>query len=170
MHDLGGSLLSIIGKFGGSLSENVVINYTKQLLDGLEYLHSHEVIHRDLKAANVLVDRNGVCKLADFGTAKSVHELNGQNNTLTGTLNWMAPEVIQQQPYGRAADIWSFGCTVFEMVNGHPPWHTVGNIVIYCKAVSSDVQSRQHRRGTRVYQASVGCLQEVYQVLHEEKA
>jgi serine/threonine protein kinase len=107
----------------------VVINYTKQILKGLEYLHSHEVIHRDLKAANVLVDRNGECKLADFGTAKSVHELNGQNNTLTGTLNWMAPEVIQQQAYGRAADIWSIGCTVYEMVNGMPPWHEAGNIV-----------------------------------------
>lgn len=122
-------MLDIINKYGGALSENVVINYTKQLLTGLEYLHSHEVIHRDLKAANVLVDRNGVCKLADFGTAKSVHELNGQSNTLTGTLNWMAPEVIQQQPYGRAADVWSIGCTVFEMVNGHPPWHNAGNIV-----------------------------------------
>lgn len=135
-------MLSIINNFN-ALPENVVRSYTFQILDGLAYLHSHEVIHRDLKAANVLVDRNGVCKLADFGTAKSVHELNGQSNTLTGTLNWMAPEIIKQLPYGRTADIWSFGCTVYEMATGHPPWQEAGNMVVRTNEVPGYVESRE---------------------------
>ena len=124
-------MLSIINKYG-ALSENVVKIYTTHILQGLEYLHYKRVIHRDIKAANVLVDRNGVCKLADFGTAKCVHELNGQHNSMTGTVNWMAPEVIQQLNYGRAADIWSVGCTVYEMVTGVPPWNDCQSAVRTC--------------------------------------
>ena len=125
---LGGSLLAIVNKFG-ALPEEATRRYTRQILAGLEYLHFNSVIHRDIKAANVLVDRNGVCKLADFGTAKKVHELNSQKNSMTGTVNWMAPEVIKQEKYGRAADIWSVGCTVYEMITGQPPWSEFENMV-----------------------------------------
>jgi serine/threonine protein kinase len=79
--------------------------YTKQILEGLEYLHSHGVIHRDIKGANVLVDANGICKLADFGGAKvicSAQSNDGQDtNSLKGSPYWMAPEVIKQTGYGR---------------------------------------------------------------------
>ena len=77
------------------LSERLVSVYTKQILMGLEYLHYHNVIHRDIKGGNVLVDRFGTCKLADFGTAKVVLESGEKPKSLTGTANWMAPEVIQ---------------------------------------------------------------------------
>lgn len=118
----------MIQKFG-ALKEAVVKKYTKQILNGLRYLHYNEVIHRDLKAANVLVDRAGVCKLSDFGTAKIVSEMGSESNSLKGTVNWMAPEVIQQLKYGRYADIWSLGCTVYEMVTGKAPWHEKKTIV-----------------------------------------
>lgn len=111
------------------LSEQLIRLYTKQILKGLEYLHSHQLIHRDIKAANVLVDRKGVCKLSDFGTAKMIFGMDEKLNSLKGTVNWMAPEVIKQSGYGRYADIWSVGCTVYEMLTGGPPWSDIPSMV-----------------------------------------
>lgn len=127
---LGGSLLDLIEKYG-PLSEEVVRKYTQEILQGLEYLHYHNIVHRDIKSGNVLVGRQGVCKLADFGSAKIILEEEQLLNSLTGTTNWMAPEVIKQQDYGRYADIWSLGCTVYEMLVGSPPWSDITNMVKY---------------------------------------
>ena len=91
-------LLSRYGKF----QESLIKIYAKQILEGLEYLHVHNVIHRDIKGANVLVDSNGICKLADFGGAKKIYnDANGIFNSLKGTPYWMAPEVIKQSGHGR---------------------------------------------------------------------
>jgi len=82
----------------------------------------NRVVHRDIKGANVLVDNKGVCKLADFGSSKVIYKNSDQMQSLHGTVNWMAPEVIRQESYGRYADIWSIGCTILEMATGEPPW------------------------------------------------
>lgn len=119
----GGSLSSMLGRFG-KFKEELVRKYTRQLLLGLEYLHSQNIMHRDLKGGNVLVTRDGNIKLTDFGASKVNQEttlLEGCKS-LTGSPFWMAPEVIEQTPYGRRADIWSLGCTVIEMLTGKHPW------------------------------------------------
>jgi serine/threonine protein kinase len=74
----------------------VLLGKTTYSIKGLEYLHSHGVIHRDIKGANILVDSNGICKLADFGSSRKLSELLQKEDfkTLIGTVNWMAPEVI----------------------------------------------------------------------------
>nr|AVG22649.1 MAPKKK2 [Plasmodiophora brassicae] len=119
----GGSIASIIKRFG-KFNENLVRVYTRQILYGLEYLHRHQIMHRDIKGANILVDTNGVCKLADFGAAARLADITqAQRRAIHGTPYWMAPEVIKQVGHGRQADIWSVGCTVIEMVTGKPPWH-----------------------------------------------
>eukprot|EP00826_Nyctotherus_ovalis_P065013 TRINITY_DN9546_c0_g1_i1.p1 TRINITY_DN9546_c0_g1~~TRINITY_DN9546_c0_g1_i1.p1 ORF type:complete len:303 (+),score=50.86 TRINITY_DN9546_c0_g1_i1:583-1491(+) len=127
----GGSIAKLLGRYG-SFKENLVRLYSKQILEGLEYLHAHNVLHRDIKGANVLVDSNGICKLADFGGAKKIYNKaaseNGLHSSLKGTPYWMAPEVIKQTGHGRQADIWSFGCTVIEMATGNPPWSEHKNI------------------------------------------
>lgn len=117
----GGSIASLLKKFG-RFSESLVRVYTKQLLQGLAYLHCHGIVHRDIKGGNILVDINGTCKVADFGASSSLADLSKERPTLQGTPYWMAPEVIRQQGYGRKVDIWSVGCTVLEMCTGRPPW------------------------------------------------
>jgi serine/threonine protein kinase len=121
----GGSISSLLLKFQ-HFSEQVIQVYTRQLLLGLEYLHRHQIVHRDIKGANILVDNSGVIKLADFGASKTLEGLRARNTTqsgIKGTPLYMAPEVIKQLKHGRQADIWSVGCTVIEMATGQPPWH-----------------------------------------------
>ncbi|KAH7276494.1 hypothetical protein KP509_39G009300 [Ceratopteris richardii] len=119
----GGSIASLLGKFG-SFPESVVRMYTRQLLQGLQYLHKNGIMHRDIKGANILVDNKGCIKLADFGASKKVVELVTMSGakSMKGTPYWMAPEVIRQTGHSFPADIWSVGCTVIEMATGKPPW------------------------------------------------
>ncbi|KAM7273716.1 hypothetical protein ACFE04_028380 [Oxalis oulophora] len=119
----GGSISSLLGKFG-PFPEPVIRTYTKQLLLGLDYLHTNGIMHRDIKGANILVDNKGQIKLADFGASKQVVELATMSGakSMKGTPYWMAPEVIRQTGHSFSADIWSVGCTVIEMATGKPPW------------------------------------------------
>ncbi|XP_006117131.2 mitogen-activated protein kinase kinase kinase 19 [Pelodiscus sinensis] len=122
----GGSISSIISRFG-PLSEIVFCKYTKQILHGVAYLHNNSVVHRDIKGNNIMLMPNGVIKLIDFGCAKRLAwvSLSGTHSemlkSMHGTPYWMAPEVINESGYGRKSDIWSIGCTVFEMATGKPP-------------------------------------------------
>ncbi|KAL0323365.1 UNVERIFIED_CONTAM: Mitogen-activated protein kinase kinase kinase [Sesamum angustifolium] len=113
-----GSLLSLYQKY--ELRVPQISAYTRQILHGLKYLHDRGVIHRDIKCANILVHTNGLVKLADFGLAKAT-KLNDVNSC-KGTAFWMAPEVVRSQWYGPAADIWSLGCTVLEMLTRRFPY------------------------------------------------
>lgn len=117
-----GSMFMLLEKYKG-LSESVIRNYTKQLLEGLSYLHSNEVVHRDLKSANILVTENSSLKLTDFGCSRRFDsDSNGQSRSFKGSPYWMAPEMVLKQGHGYPADIWSLGCLVIEMATGKPPW------------------------------------------------
>jgi serine/threonine protein kinase len=116
----GGSLRGLIEKYG-ALSPKVIKNYGYQIIKGLSYLHNHNVIHRDLKSANVLVTDNAIIKLTDFGCSKKCEE--GESlKSIKGSPYWIAPEVLLQEGYSFESDIWSFGCLLIEMATGHPPW------------------------------------------------
>ncbi|XP_063685556.1 ankyrin repeat domain-containing protein 12-like isoform X2 [Bolinopsis microptera] len=123
----GGSLASRIKKLG-SLPERTIQSYTFQLLDSLKYIHAKNIVHRDIKGQNILVTRDDQIKLIDFGCGKrlrrSMHNADALK-TMRGTPYWMSPEVITGNGHGIKSDIWSLACTVFEMLSGHPPWHTL---------------------------------------------
>ena len=102
------------------------------MLEGLQYLHANDIIHRDLKCANVLVDNMGTIKLSDFGASKKIIQTfdnnpEGLTKSVIGSPFWMAPEVIDKSGYGKSADIWGLGCCVLEMLSSQPPWSEFGS-------------------------------------------
>ncbi|KAK0198191.1 kinase-like domain-containing protein [Armillaria mellea] len=122
----GGTIESCLFQHG-RFSEGLTKSFTSQILEGLEYLHCRGIIHRDLKAANILVDHLGNCKISDFGISKRVDQLEAAlaNTGMKGTVFWMAPEVVAPQKtggYDMKVDIWSVGCIVLEMWSGKRPW------------------------------------------------
>jgi len=118
-----GSLSSLYQKY--KLRESQVSAYTRQILNGLLYLHERNVVHRDIKCSNILVHANGSVKLADFGLAKEMSKIN-MLRSCKGSVYWMAPEVINpKKMYGPSADIWSLGCTVLEMLTRQIPFPNV---------------------------------------------
>lgn len=120
----GGSVKDQLKAYG-ALTENVTRKYTRQILEGMSYLHSNMIVHRDIKGANILRDSAGNVKLGDFGASKRLQTICMSSTgirSVTGTPYWMSPEVISGEGYGRKADVWSLGCTVVEMLTEKPPW------------------------------------------------
>ena len=121
----GGSIGSCLRKHG-QFVEPIVRSLTRQTLSGLSYLHDKGILHRDLKADNILLDLDGTCKISDFGISKKSDDIYGNDitNSMQGSVFWMAPEVIRSQGKGYSAkvDVWSLGCVVLEMFAGRRPW------------------------------------------------
>lgn len=122
----GGSVATLLRNYG-AFEEPLVRNWVGQILQGLNYLHEREIIHRDIKGGNILVDNKGGIKISDFGISKKVEDnlLGGarmHRPSLQGSVFWMAPEVVKQTSYTYKADIWSVGCLVVEMLTGQHPW------------------------------------------------
>ncbi|KAJ3240727.1 putative protein serine/threonine kinase [Chytriomyces hyalinus] len=115
----GGSCLDLIKLY--PLSEDLIAIILRETLQGIHYIHSQGMIHRDLKAANLLLTDTGHVKLADFGVSAQVTATITKKNTFCGTPYWMAPEVIVRSAYNSKTDIWSLGITGIELATGLPP-------------------------------------------------
>lgn len=117
----GGSVLDIMRTaHSEGIEESSIAIIIKQILQGLDYLHKNNHIHRDVKSGNFLIDEDGTVMLGDFGVT-AAGERSRLRNTFVGTPCWMAPEVMEQVLYDFKADIWSLGITCLEMANGHAP-------------------------------------------------
>ncbi|KAD4179420.1 hypothetical protein E3N88_28011 [Mikania micrantha] len=153
-----GSLADLYQKY--HLRDSQVSTYTRQILSGLTYLHDRNVVHRDIKCANILVDVTGSVKLADFGLAKTT-KLN-DIKSCKGTPFWMAPEVVNNRKntgYGPAADIWSLGCTVLEMLTSQVPYSHLEGMQALFRIGSGELPSIPKTLSVDARDFILACLQ-----------
>jgi len=145
----GGALDSIIVDLEKGLTEKQIAYVTREMVEGLVHLHTHRVIHRDLKAGNVLLTTAGEVKLADFGVSAKNKEDNQKRDTFIGTPYWMAPEVVacetfRDEPYDHKVDIWSLGVTMIEFAQMEPPFHEMTPMRVLLKIQKSDPPRLDH--------------------------
>eukprot|EP01099_Mayorella_cantabrigiensis_P002650 TRINITY_DN2156_c0_g1_i1.p1 TRINITY_DN2156_c0_g1~~TRINITY_DN2156_c0_g1_i1.p1 ORF type:complete len:260 (-),score=59.11 TRINITY_DN2156_c0_g1_i1:140-919(-) len=117
----GGSILDLIKICKLKLTEEEISAIVYSVVSGLSYLHSQKILHRDIKAGNILLSSDGVAKLADFGVSAALTSTMARANTVIGSPYWMPPEVIMGSPYDNRVDVWSLGITTLEMAEGSPP-------------------------------------------------
>ncbi|XP_069938309.1 mitogen-activated protein kinase kinase kinase 13-A isoform X5 [Cherax quadricarinatus] len=116
-------------KDGRDIPPDRVANWAKEIASGMNYLHQHKIIHRDLKSPNVLIGSNQEVKISDFGTCREWNDVSTRMS-FAGTLAWMAPEVIRNEPCNEKVDIWSFGVVLWELLTCEIPYRDVDNSAI----------------------------------------
>ncbi|XP_078484657.1 serine/threonine-protein kinase 10 isoform X4 [Ciona intestinalis] len=139
----GGALDSIMLELERGLEERQIQVVCKKTCHALQYLHQNKIIHRDLKAGNVLLSMDGEVKLADFGVSALNTRTMQKRDTFIGTPYWMAPEVVmcetfKDTPYNYSADIWSLGITLIELAQTEPPNHDLNPVRVLLRVAKSE--------------------------------
>ncbi|EGR29645.1 protein kinase domain protein [Ichthyophthirius multifiliis] len=134
----GGDLFYHLKKHG-KFTERTTKFYAAQIALGLEHLHSNNIIYRDLKSENVLLDQNGNVKLADFGLSKTDVTDQMPGYSICGTPEYLAPEIILKQGHNKAVDWWSYGALVYEMLTGTPPFYSGNKKKMFNDIITKDI-------------------------------
>lgn len=137
---IGGEIFSHLRKAGRFSNETSRI-YASQLVLAICYLHERDIVYRDLKPENLLLDEKGFLKITDFGFAKEVAD---RTWTLCGTPEYLAPEIIQSKGHGKAVDWWALGVLIYEMLAGYPPFYDENQFQIYQKILLGKVEYPRH--------------------------
>ncbi|CAO3593232.1 unnamed protein product [Absidia cylindrospora] len=127
----GGEIFSLLRR-SEKFDEDTARFYAAEVLLSIAYLHSNDIIYRDLKPENLLLDNEGHIKITDFGFAKHVPDITW---TLCGTPDYLAPEIIESKGYGKSVDYWSLGILIYEMLAGYPPFYDDSQFRLYEKIV-----------------------------------
>ncbi|SCU91390.1 LAFA_0F03466g1_1 [Lachancea sp. 'fantastica'] len=137
-----GDFLSVIKKYG-TLAEDCARYYSAQILDAIDYLHHMGVVHRDIKPENILLDKDMKVKLTDFGTAKLLdkngsadsYDLTERSKSFVGTAEYVSPELLNDNYVDYKCDIWAFGCILFQMIAGKPPFKATNEYLTFQKVM-----------------------------------
>ncbi|KAH0788342.1 AGC family protein kinase [Histomonas meleagridis] len=130
-------------------SEYRVMLYVAQLTLAIGYLHSIGIVHRDLKSENILFDKDGYLKITDFGLAKDkMNQKDATAKTFCGTPDYIAPEIIQSRPYGKAVDWWSLGIITYEMFYGRPPFFNSNTNAMYDSILNDPIEFQNRWRSS----------------------
>ncbi|CDW79030.1 serine threonine protein kinase [Stylonychia lemnae] len=156
----GGCLTPIVEERKGNISEGVCSYILYQTLMGLNYLHSRNIVHRDIKSDNILVNEHGDLKLADFGYAAQLTQERNRRQSKVGTVCWMAPELIRgKNQYDIKVDIWSFGIFALELADGEPPYISEPQQKVLYLIVTKDAPKLQNPKWSQTFQDFVNrCL------------
>lgn len=136
-----GELLSLIKKYG-TLSEECTRHFAAQILDAIQYMHDNGVIHRDIKPENILLDDELRVQITDFGTARLLEKKNDESEdypvdvrakSFVGTAEYVSPELLENKYCGKPGDIWAFGCIVYQMIAGKPPFRAANEYLTFQK-------------------------------------
>uniref|UniRef100_A0A8C8H481 Mitogen-activated protein kinase kinase kinase 12 n=1 Tax=Oncorhynchus tshawytscha TaxID=74940 RepID=A0A8C8H481_ONCTS len=123
-----GQLYEVL-RAGRNITPSLLIDWAMGMAGGMNYLHLHKIIHRDLKSPNMLITYDDAVKISDFGTSKEMSD-KSTKMSFAGTVAWMAPEVIRNEPVSEKVDIWSFGVVLWEMLTGEVPYKDVDSSAI----------------------------------------
>lgn len=175
----GGSVATMLVNYG-SLPEGLIANFVRQILQGLNYLHSKDIIHRDIKGANILVDNKGTVKISDFGISKRVEastllnpgphlKRGGPRVSLQGSVFWMAPEVVRQTAYTKKADIWSLGCLIVEMFTGSHPHPNCTQLQAIFKIGQTNADSARPDVPDMASEDAKDFLRKTFEIEHEKR-
>ena len=132
-----GSVLDLMRITNKYLNEEEISSITQMVLKGLIFLHEQKKIHRDIKAGNILLTKEGYAKLGDFGVSAQLMHSFSKKISKIGTPYWMSPEVISQNSYDSKCDIWSLGITCIEMAEGEPPYSEIRTFLVMKKIISN---------------------------------
>ena len=124
----------------GKLSEEQTQSIACQLLSALYYLHTHRILHRDMKPQNVLLGKGGVVKLCDFGFARAMSMNTLVLTSIKGTPLYMSPELVEEKPYDHTSDLWSLGCILYELYTGQPPFYTNSIFQLVSLIIKDDIK------------------------------
>lgn len=116
--------------------ENKIWDVLIQVTEGLDYIHSHRILHRDIKSGNIFLDKNGDVKIGDFGLGRVLGSKSNYANTVVGTPLYFSPEVCEEQKYDEKSDIWSFGVLLYEMCALEPPFIANNQLALAKKIVN----------------------------------
>jgi len=140
---VGGELFTYLSNYN-NFTKDMVLFYAAEMLLVLEYLHNRQIVYRDLKPENVLIDAEGHVKITDFGFAKRLDTMacfgrdQAKTYTVCGTMDYLAPEIIKKQGHGYGVDYWALGVIIFEMLAGYPPFDDDNPIGVCTKILNGD--------------------------------